>query len=85
MENIGTYINLTLVLNQVQEVAYKKSIVFVTAMTSIYSLKFAYICLMVLFLNKPLEQVGSPLFITHSLWSFSVLIAYLVVILSYGA
>ena len=85
MENINTYINLTLVLTKIQGVAYQKAIVFVTAMISIYSLMFLYICLFTLFLGKPIEQVGSRYFITHSFYTFSVLVAYLVVILIYGA
>jgi hypothetical protein len=69
----------------VQEVAFKKSLIFVTAMFTAYSLIFLYICLMVIFLNKNIESVGSPFFIAHGIYTFTVLTGYLTVILVYGA
>jgi hypothetical protein len=40
---------------------------------------------MTLFFGKPISEVGSPYFITHSFYTFTVLTGYLITILGYGA
>jgi hypothetical protein len=85
MENIGTIINLSLVLTRVNENSYYKAIIFISAITIIYALNFGWICLYVLFIGKGLETAGSIYFITHALYDFSVFFGYFIVILLYGA
>ena len=85
MRNIGSIINLSLVLTRVNETSYYKGIVFISAITIIYALNFGWICLYVLFMGKGLESAGSPHFLAHSFYDFTVFFGYFVVILYYGA
>ena len=85
MENIGTIINLSLVLTRVNENSYYKGIIFISAITIIYALNFGWICLYVLFIKKGLESAGSTYFLSHAFYDFAVFFGYFVVILLYGA
>lgn len=85
MENIGTIINLSLVLTRVNENSYFKGIIFISAITIIYALNFGWICLYVLFIKKGLNTAGSTYFLTHAFYDFAVFFGYFVVILIYGA
>jgi hypothetical protein len=85
MENIGTIINLSLVLTRVNENSYYKGIIFISAITIIYALNFGWICLYVLFIGKGLQSAGSTYFLTHAFYDFAVFFGYFVVILVYGA
>jgi len=85
MENIGTIVNLSLVLTRVNENSYFKGIIFISAITIIYALNFGWICLYVLFIGKSLFSAGSPFFLAHAFYDFGVFFGYFVVILLYGA
>jgi len=85
MENIGTIINLSLVLTRVNENSYYKGIIFISAITIIYALNFGWICLYVLFIGKGLETAGSKYFLAHAFFDFAVFYGYFIVILLYGA
>ena len=85
MENIGTIINLSLVLTKVNENSYYKSIIFISAITIIYALNFGWICLYVLFFAKPLSAAGSEYFLAHAFYDFTIFFGYFIVILTYGA
>lgn len=85
MENIGTIINLSLVLVKVNENSYYKGIIFVSAITIIYALNVGWICLFVLFMGKPLSAAGSDYFLAHSFYDFTCFFGYFIVILTYGA
>lgn len=85
MENIGTIINLSLVLTRVNENSYYKGIIFISAITIIYALNFGWICLYVLFIGKGLETAGSQYFMAHAFYDFGVFFGYFVVIILYGA
>ena len=85
MENIGTIINLSLVLTRVNENSYYKGIIFISAITIIYALNFGWICLYVLFIGKGLHSAGSTYFLTHAFYDFAVFFGYFVVILIYGS
>jgi hypothetical protein len=85
MENIGTIINLSLVLTKVNENSYYKGIIFVSAITIIYALNFGWICLYVLFFGKGLAAAGSDYFLTHAFYDFTCFFGYFIVILLYGA
>jgi hypothetical protein len=85
MENINTIINLTLVMTNIYDSAFKRGTIFVSAITFIYALNFLKICLFVLFIGKSLREVGSPFYLVHSFFDFSVFFGYLIVILIYGS
>jgi len=54
MENTNAIINLSLVLTQVNEKSYEKGMIFVSAITTIFTLNFLYVVLYVLFMGKGL-------------------------------
>ena len=51
----------------------------------IFLLNFLYLVLVVVVFKKPLSAVGSPYYITHSIWDFSVIFGYFLIILIYGS
>ena len=78
-------INISLVLTKVNETAFDRGMIFVSVITVIYSANFIYLVVKVLFLNETIQSVGSPYFLVHSFYNFSILIGYLIIILIYGS
>tara|TARA_B110000285_G_scaffold207047_1_gene246098 strand:+ start:49 stop:486 length:438 start_codon:yes stop_codon:yes gene_type:complete len=59
--------------------------IFVTAITVIYSINFTYLTAKVLFFGDALEDVGSVFFIAHSFYSCTILCIYILWIIVYGS
>ena len=85
MDNISNIINLSLVLNQINESALKRIIIYMTVITSVYAVNFLYLMVFVHFLDYGLQELGSHYYITSSFFDFGVLFLYLIIISGYGA
>ena len=58
---------------------------YTTVLTFSFSLNFLYVTFYVLFMGKPLLEIGSIYFITHAFYDFLIIFVYFVIIISYAA
>ena len=74
-----------MVLTKYNEAAYNRGIIFVTAIFTINSIPFIYVVFNVVILGHKILEIVSAYFFVHCIYSFTVLVIFLLIIIIYGS